>query len=102
MPVADVAGEIVLLDHLAHVGEDLGGGGDRRTPPRLEAIAEGVEVAVGADAGIAVRPPGAAEALLHVEHDEGLAGTLLGEVIGPANPGDAGAGDQDVEVLGLS
>ena len=28
--VADVAGEIVLLDDLAHVGEDLGRGRDRR------------------------------------------------------------------------
>ena len=62
--VADVAGEVVLLDHLAHVVQDLVGGGDRRAGPRLEAIAEGVEVAVGADAGIAVGEPRAAEALL--------------------------------------
>ena len=50
-PVADVAAEIVLVDDLAQVAEDLGGGRDRRAGPRLEAVAEGVEVAVGADAG---------------------------------------------------
>ena len=57
--------------------QDLVGGGDRRAGPRLEAVAEGVEVAVGADAGIAVRAPGAAEALLRLEHDEARAGALL-------------------------
>ena len=63
MVVADVPAEVVLLDHLAHVLEDLVGRGDRRAGPRLEPVPEGVEVAVGADAGIAVRQPGAAEAL---------------------------------------
>ena len=45
--------------------------------------------------------PGAAEALLRFEHDEARAGALLGEVIGAADPGDAGPDDHDVEVLGL-
>ena len=70
MLVADVAGEIVLLDHLAHVFQDLGGAGDRRDGPRLEAVAEGVQVAVGADAGIAVGAPGAAKGLLGFQRDE--------------------------------
>ena len=48
--VADVAAEVVLVDHLAHVLQDLGRGRDRRAGPGLEAVAEGVEVAVGADA----------------------------------------------------
>ena len=68
--------------------------------PRLEAVAEGVQVAVGADAGIAVGAPGAAEGLLGFERDEARARALRGEVIGRADAGDAGAGDQDVEMLG--
>ena len=51
--------------------------------------------------GIAVRQPGAAEALLRLEHHEARARALLGEVIGAADPGDARADDQHVEVLGL-
>ena len=60
-----------------------------------------MEIAIRADARIAVRPPGSAEALLHVEHDEGLFGALLGQVVGPADPRDAGADDHDLEVLRL-
>src|SRR5437879_13024581 len=61
--IADMAREIVLVDDLAHIAEDLGRGRDRRAGPRLEAIAEGIEIAVGADAGIAVGTPRAANAL---------------------------------------
>ena len=67
VPVADMPAEVVLVDDLAHVVQDLGCGRDRRAGPGLEAIAEGVEVAVRADARIAVRDPGAAEALLRFE-----------------------------------
>ena len=66
--ITDVAAEIVLVDDFAHVAEDLGSRGDWRTGPWLEAIAEGVEVAVGADAGIAMRGPCAAKGLLSLEH----------------------------------
>src|SRR5262245_4178902 len=62
--VADVWFEAVLLDHLAHVGQDLRSSCDRRTSPWFEAVAEGVQVAVGSDAGILVRDPRAAETLL--------------------------------------
>ena len=72
--VADVPGEIVVLDHLAHIGADFVGGRDRRPDPGLEAVAEGVEIAVGADARIFVRPPGAAERLLRLQDDEARAG----------------------------
>src|ERR1700730_18631438 len=68
--IADVAREIVLVDDLAHIAEDLGRGRDRRAGPRFEAIAEGIEIAVGADARIAVGRPGAAEALLFLEDDK--------------------------------
>ena len=100
--IADVTGEIVLGDDVAHVGADLGRGRDRRAGPRLEAIAEGVQVAVRTDARIFVRPPGAAEVFLSLQHDETRARPLLGQVIGAAHAGDAGADDQDVEMLGLS
>src|SRR5712664_2909642 len=50
--VADMPSKIVLFDDVAHVGHDFRGGCDRRADPRLEAVAEGMEIAVGADAGI--------------------------------------------------
>jgi len=98
--VADVAREPVLLDHLAHVLQDLLGRCDRCAGPGLEAVAEGVEVAVRADAREAVRAPGAAEVLLRLEHHERLARALPRQVVGAAHAGDPGADDQDVEVLG--
>ena len=98
--VADVAGELVLVDDLAHVAQDLGGGGDRLAGPGLEAVSEGVQVAVGPDARILVSGPGAAEALLAFEHDEARARALLGQVIRAADTGNAGTDDQDVEMLG--
>jgi hypothetical protein len=52
--ISDVRAEMVLVDDLAHVPEDLGRRRDRRAGPRLEAIAEGIQIAVGADAGILV------------------------------------------------
>jgi hypothetical protein len=61
--VADVAGEAVLVDDLTEVAADLLGGGDRGAGPRLEPVTERVEVAVGADAGVLVGEPGAAEAV---------------------------------------
>ena len=98
--VADVAAEIVFLDHFAHVFQDLGGARDRRAGPRLEAVAEGVQVAVGSDSGIAMRAPGAAEGLLGFQRDEARSRALLGEMIGRTDAGDAGPRDQDVEMLG--
>ena len=100
-PIADVAGEVVLLDHLAHVLADLVCGGDRRPDPGLEAVAEGVEVAVGADARDSVCvsqvPPksSSASSTTNVRPR-----ALLRQVIGGADAGDAGPDDQHVEVLG--
>ena len=98
--VADVAGEIVLLDHVAHIFEDLGRTCDRRRGPRLEAVAERMQVAVGPDARIAVRAPGAAKGLLGFKCDETRARTLRREMIGRTDAGDAGTRDQHVEMLG--
>src|SRR4029077_12200501 len=71
--VADVLAEIVLLDHLSHIGENLFGGGNRRPDRGLEARAEGMEVAIGADAGITVRNPGAAKTVLRFQDEEARA-----------------------------
>src|SRR5439155_23138601 len=74
---------------------------DRRARPRLEAIAEGVKVAIGSGARVAMSEPRAAEAFLRFEYDKARAGALLGEMIGAANPGDPGPDDHDVEMLSL-
>src|SRR5215212_1432521 len=99
MAVADVMREIVLVDHLAHIAPDLFGRGDRRAGPRLEAIAERIQVAVGADAGITMGPPCPAERLLRFEHDKARPRALMRQVIGGADPGNPGPDDQYVEML---
>ena len=68
--------------------------------PRLEAVAEGVEVAVGADAGIAMRAPSAAKAFLLLEHDKARTTALVRQVIGAADTGNPGPNDQHVEMFG--
>ena len=98
--VADVAIKVVLLDHLAHVAQDFLSRGDRRAYPRLEPIAEGVEVAVGADAGVFVSQPGAAKALLGLQDDIAAVRALGLQVVGRTDAGDTGSDDQHVEVLG--
>src|SRR4051794_24703795 len=99
MTVADMAGEIVILDHLPPVAQDLGRRRDRRPGPRLEAVAKRVQIAVGADPGITVGPPRAAESLLRFEHDKARPRALLRQVIGAANPGNPGTDNQDIEML---
>ncbi|MEY9462289.1 hypothetical protein ABH973_002702 [Bradyrhizobium ottawaense] len=99
MLVADVPCDIVVVDHLVHVGEDFFGGRDRRAYPGLEAIAERMEIAVRADAGITMRAPGAAERRLRLQDDIARARKLLLDVIGAADAGDAGADDQHVEMF---
>jgi len=101
VPIADVTVDTVLSDDFAHVIEDLGPSRDRRARPRLEAIAKSVKVAVGPGAGVTMGEPGAAEAFLCFDNDKARAEALFGEMIGPADPGDAGADDHDVEVLDL-
>ena len=67
MAVADVRRQTVVVDHLAQVLQDLLRGGDGLAHPGLEAVAEGEQVAVGADARVAVRAPGAAVAGLRLQ-----------------------------------
>src|SRR5260363_58515 len=99
MTVADVTAEVVLVDHVAHIFEDLFGRRDRRSDPRLEAVAERMQIAVGADAGIAMRAPGAAKTVLALQDDEAGLRHLPGKLIGTADARDAGADDQHVEMF---
>ena len=95
------SGEVVLLDDLVEVGEDLLARGDGRAAPGLEPVAVGEQVAVGAHAGVAVGPPGAAAVVLRVQEHEGPVGEPLLQVVGGADAGDAGADDEDVDVAGV-
>jgi hypothetical protein len=100
VPIADVTAEIVFLDHLAHVAENFSRGRDRGAGPRFEPVAESMQIAVGADSGIAVRSPGSAETRLRFEHDKTCPRTLLGQMVGRTHPGNSRAGDNDTEMLG--
>ena len=100
VPIADVRTEIVLLDHVTHVRQDFFRGRDRRRGPRFEAIAEGMQVAVGADAGIAMGQPRPAKAVLRLQRHERRARALLRQMIRGAHARDAGADDEDIEMLG--
>jgi hypothetical protein len=46
-----------------------------------------------------MRPPGAAEGFLILQHNKAFVGTLRGEVIGRANPGNAGTHNQHVKTF---
>src|SRR5262245_46111870 len=75
--VSDVASQIIVLDQLSHIIENLACGRERSTGPGLEAIAEGVQVAVRPDPGIAMGQPGATKTVLSLEHDKRFMGTFL-------------------------
>src|SRR5882762_10535767 len=94
--ITDVGAEGVLLDDLAHIAQNLRGGRDRSAGPRLEPVAEGMQVAVGPDAGIAVGQPGSAKTLLSLQHNKTCSRALLGQMVGRAHPGNAGARDNNM------
>lgn len=85
VPVANVAGRVVVVDDLAHVLADLFCGGDRCASPRLEAVTECIEIAVRANARILVRQPRAAKALQALEHHEAEVWALIGKVVRPTD-----------------
>ena len=96
----DVAVDAVLGNRLAKVREDLVAAGDRvLVPPRLELVAEGVQVGVRADAGIGEQVPGAARRAARLQDRVRLARLLLLQVVGGADAGDACADDQHVDVV---
>ena len=59
--IANVLVDVVVLDSLSQVVQDRVGRGDRFARPGLEAIAEGVQVAVRTHARVTVLAPGTAE-----------------------------------------
>ena len=101
VPAADVLAEAVLVNDLIEVGEDLLARGDRRAAPRLEPVAVGEQVAVGAHTRVPMGPPGSAAVVLGVQDDEGQAGELLPQVVRGADAGDPGTNDEDVDVTGV-
>ncbi len=98
--IADMRAEAVLGDHVPHIAQDFRSGGDGRRCPGLEAIAERMQVTVGADAGIAMGVPGAAETVLGFQNQKTRVRILLGEVISGADAGDPGADDDDIDMFG--
>src|SRR5690348_10699591 len=100
--VANLLCQIILGDDFAHIGEDFGGGRDRRTDPGLKAVAEGVQVAVGADPRITVRQPRATKAVLAFKDHETEIRQVLLQMIGAADAGNAGADDQGIEMFATS
>src|SRR3712207_3783590 len=98
--VAHLLGQTVLLQRLAQVAQDLRCAGDRLLiAPRLEGVAEGVQVRVGADAGITKQIPGTAGALAGLEYHHTLPGVLYGQVAGGSDAGDSRTDDEHVDVL---
>ena len=97
--VTDMLLKLILGDHLAHIGADFLGGCYRSAGPGLEAVTEGVKIAIRANAGIAVGQPGAAETLLRLEDDESRARELSLQVKGAADAGNARADDENLEML---
>ena len=98
MAEADVSADVLLVEGFVEILQNLFGRGDRRTAPGLPAVAERIEIAVGADAGILMGDPGTAEAFLALQENERLAGALLLQVIGGVDAGDTGADDQHIEM----
>jgi hypothetical protein len=102
MAEADVLFDPVLARGLADVVADLLAGGDRVfVAPRLKRVPERVHVRVGADAGIAEQVPGAADRLAGLQDRVALAGAVALQVGAGADAGEAGADDQNVDVLAM-
>jgi hypothetical protein len=99
--VADVPGQVVLLDDLVEVVQDRAAGGDRRPAPRLVPVAVGEQVAVGAGPRVLVGPPGSAPGVLGLQDREAAVGELRAQPVRGADAGHPGADDQDVDVVVL-
>ena len=67
--------------------------------PRPEPVAERVHVGVRADARVAEQVPGPAEVVARLEDRVAPPGLRVLQVPGGADAGEAGADDQDVDVL---
>src|SRR6185436_18492764 len=87
-------GFLHVVEDRRAVGNCLGG------TPRLEAVAERVHVAVGANARVAEEIPGAAHRRATFEDEVALARASLVKVDGGPDAGKAGAYDDHVKVFG--
>ena len=99
--IADMLVDPMLFDHILHIAQDLVGRGDGRADPGLETIAEGEEIAVGANARIGMGRPGAAEGLQRLQNDIGLVGALFLQVAGRADARNPRPDNQNVEGFDL-
>ena len=96
----DVPVDAELGDGLAEVLHDRWAVGDRLVVhPRLEREAQRVHVAVGADARVSEQVPGAADVVAALEDHERAVGAHRLQVVRGPDARDAGAHDDDVEVL---
>ncbi len=102
MSVANVLTDVVLFDGFFEITHDGGAIGDcLAIRPRLEVVAQRIHVAVRANARIAKQVPGAAEGLACLEDGIGLAGTLVGQVPGGPDAGDAGTDNEDINIFAV-
>ena len=99
MAVVNVLFQIVLIQDFTEISTNLIGGGNGAAGPRLEAIPEGVEIAVGTNTGISVHVPGAAEALVRFVDCECRSRPLRLQVIRRTDSGNSCADDQDINML---
>src|SRR5262245_4730916 len=102
MAIPDVPAKVILLDDFAQIGEDLGGGRDRRSDPRLETITEGIQITIRPNTRITMSQPSAAEAFLSLKDHEARAWTLFGKVISTSNPGDPRPDNNDITMFGFA
>ena len=101
--VADVGLHVVLAGGLAEVLQDPAAAAEGLlVGPGLEAVAHRVHVGVGADAGVAEEVPGAAADRAALQHGVRRAREGAGQVRGRADPGEARADDEDVDVFSVS
>ena len=96
----DVLVDAVLARGVGHVLPDLVAVGDHLRPrPRFPREAQRVDVAVGANAGIAEQIPRPAEALTSFQDRVAQVRVLLADAVGGADAGEPGADDQHIAVV---
>ena len=100
VPVADVLVDAIFAGCFTQVIEDQICVGNRLgAEPRLEFVAEGIEVRVGADAGVAEQIPGPAAGLARLQNGIALTRQIALQVVGSADARQAGTDDQDIDML---
>ena len=95
--VIDALIDVVFCGGFTQILQDRGTIGDRLCfGPRLEAVAQGVHVAVGTYARITEQVPGAAKVLASFQDREASLGARLLQEVTGADSGDSSAHNQDV------